>query len=61
MWEMESYPAWETETLGKAVDEEDIVFVYVDDVVGGGDGGAVAVRSVVVAAVELVHDEGCTV
>lgn len=51
-------PAGEAEALGEAVDNEDVVFVDVDDVLRGADGGAVAVAGVVVARVELVRDEG---
>lgn len=51
-------PARETEALGEAVNDEDIVFVDVFDVVSGGDDGAVTVGGVVVTAVEFVHDQG---
>lgn len=51
-------PAWEAEPLGQAVDNEHVVFVDVDYVLGGGDGGSVAVGGVVVPRVELVADEG---
>ena len=51
-------PPGETEALGEAVDDEDVVGVDVVDVVGGADDAAVAGGSVVVAAVEFVHDEG---
>ena len=55
--EWEGYPAWEAESLSQAVDEDDIVFVDIDDIVGSGDGATVAVTGVIVPAVELVHDE----
>jgi hypothetical protein len=54
-------PAGQTEALGQAIDEQDVVFVDVLNVLGGRNGRPVAVRSVVVAAVELVHYEGCAV
>jgi len=51
------YPAGETESLGQSVYEEDVVFIDVDNVFGGRDGGAVTIAGVIVAAVEFVHDE----
>jgi len=54
-------PAGEAEALGESIDDEYVVLVYVFDVVGGRDDGAVAVGGVVVSAVELVHDQGCAV
>lgn len=45
-------PAGEAEALCEAVDDDDIVVVDVDDVVGGGDHSAVAVCRVVVALME---------
>lgn len=51
-------PARETEALGQAVDDQDIVLVDIDNVLGRADGSAVAVASVVVARVELVADQG---
>ena len=54
-------PSREAEAFGQTVNQEDVVFVDVDDVVGGRDGGAVAVAGVVVAGVELVHDQSGTV
>jgi hypothetical protein len=50
-------PAWKTETLSQAVDDEDVVLVYVVNVVCCGDDGAVAVGCIVITAVELVHDQ----
>jgi hypothetical protein len=50
-------PARESEALGQAVDDEDVVVVHVDDVLGGGNNGAVAVGGVVVPGVELIHDQ----
>jgi hypothetical protein len=50
-----------TESLGEAIDEQHIVFIYVLDVGGGADSGPVAVGCVVVASVEFIHDECCSV
>ena len=54
-------PAGEAETLGEAINEENVVFVNVDDVVGGGNAGAVAIASIIVARVEFVHNQCSTV
>lgn len=54
-------PAWETEAFGQTVDNEHVVLVNVDDVVCCADHRAIAVRGIVVPAVELVHDERCAV
>ena len=54
-------PAGKAEALGQAVDDDDVVSVDVDDVGGGGDGGAVTVGAVVVPSVELVKDECCAI
>jgi len=54
-------PSREAEALGQTVDDEDVVLVYVFDVVGGRDDGAIAIGGVVVSAVEFVHDQGCAV
>lgn len=51
-------PAGETETLGQTVNDEHIVGVNVLDIVGSRDDSAVAVGRVVVAAIELIHDQG---
>lgn len=50
-------PAWETEALGQSIDNEHVVIVNIDDVVCRANDGAIAVRRVVVPAVELIHDE----
>ena len=50
-------PSGETESLGKTVNDEHIVLVYILDVVGSRDDGTVAVGGVVVSAVKLVHDQ----
>lgn len=50
-------PTGEAEALGQAVDDKHIVLVDVVDVVCCADDSAVAVGRVVVAAVELVHDQ----
>lgn len=49
-------PSREAEPLGQSVDDEHVVLVYILDVLGGRDSGAVAVAGVVVAGVELVAD-----
>jgi hypothetical protein len=54
-------PTGQAETLSQAVDKDDVVGVDVDDVGGGGDGGAVAVSAVVVPGVEFVEDECCAI
>lgn len=51
-------PAGETESLGKTVNDKDVILVDILDVLGSRDGGAVAVARVVVARVELIADEG---
>lgn len=51
-------PSGKSETLGKTVNDEDIILIDILDVLGGGDGATVAVAGVVVARVELVADEG---
>ena len=51
-------PTGKAETLGKAVNDEDVVLVNILDVLGGGDGGAVTAARVVVTRVKLVADEG---
>ena len=50
-------PAGKSESLGKTVDDQDIVFVDIIDVLSRGYGGPVAVAGVVVATVELIHDQ----
>ena len=37
------------------------IFVHVFNVVGSRNNSTIAVASVVVAAVELIHDQGCTI
>ena len=54
-------PAGKAEALGQAVDEDDVVGVDVEDVGGGGNGGAVTVGAVVVPGVEFVEDERCAI
>lgn len=54
-------PARKAKTLRKAVDDEDVIFVHVNDVVSSGDAGAVAVAGIIVAGVEFIHDQGCSV
>jgi hypothetical protein len=54
-------PTGKAEALGQTVDEDDVVGVDVDDVGGGGDGGAVAVGAVVVPGVEFVKDDCCAI
>jgi len=51
------YPAGKAKTLGQAVDDEDVIFINILDVVGGGDDGAVAIAGIIVPAVKLVHNE----
>jgi len=41
-------PAGKAEPLGETVNDEDVIFVYVFDVVGRGDDGAIAIGGVVV-------------
>ena len=53
-------PAGQAEALGQAVNDEDVIYVDVLDVLGGGNGRAVAVGGVVVAGVELVADQSGT-
>lgn len=53
-------PTGETESLCKTVDDKDVVFIDILDVLGGRDGAAVAVARVVVTRVELVADESGT-
>ena len=50
-------PARQAETLGQTVNDENIILINVDDVLGGTDGSAITVTGVVVAGVELVADE----
>nr|POE47029.1 hypothetical protein CFP56_00361 [Quercus suber] len=50
-------PTGQAEALGQAVDDEHVILVDVFDVVRRADDGAVAVGRVVVAAVELIHDQ----
>jgi hypothetical protein len=54
-------PTGKTEALRQAVDEDDVISVDVEDVGGGGDGGAVAVGAVVIPRVEFVKDECCAI
>lgn len=51
-------PSGEAEPFRQAIDEQNVIFVHVFDVVGGADGSPVASGGVVVTAVELVHDQG---
>lgn len=51
-------PSRKAEALREAVDDEDVVFVYVLDVLGRADSRAVAVAGIVIAAIELIHYEG---
>ena len=51
-------PSGQAETLGHAVDKQDVVFVHVLDVGGRARSSAVTVAAVVVARVELVEDDG---
>ena len=50
-------PSWQSEALGKAIDDEDVILVHIFDVLGCGNGGTVTVACVVVARVEFVADE----
>jgi hypothetical protein len=51
-------PSGQSEALGKAIDNQDIVLVNILDVLGGRDGRTIAVAGVVVSRVELVTDKG---
>lgn len=50
-------PAWKSEALGHAVNEQDVVVVDVYNIGGCGDSGPVTIMVVVVARIELVEDE----
>lgn len=54
-------PSGKTESLGETVNDENIVLVDILDVLGGRDGGTIAVAGVIVAGVELVANEGGTI
>lgn len=53
-------PSGKSETLGETINDQNIILIDILNVLGRGDGGAVAVAGVVVARVELVADEGGT-
>ncbi len=51
------HPARKAKSLGQSIDDENVVLIHVLDVVGGRHDGAVAIASIIVAAVKLVHNE----
>lgn len=53
-------PSWQTESLSKAVNDENVILIDILDVVSGGDDRAVTITSIVVTRVELITDERCT-
>lgn len=50
-------PARKAEALSKAIDDEDIILIYVLDILGGRNGRTVTTTRVVVTRIELVADE----
>lgn len=50
-------PSWKSEALGKTINDQNIIFIHILDVLCCTDGRAVAIGCVVVSAVELVHDQ----
>jgi hypothetical protein len=54
-------PSGKSETLGQTINDEHIVLIYILDVLGGGDSGAVTVRRVVISTIELIHDQSGSV
>lgn len=54
-------PSWKPKALGQSVNKQYVVLIHVLDIVCRADGGSVAIASVIVSAVKLVHDECCPV
>ena len=54
-------PSGKAKALRQTVNEQDVVFVYIFDIICSGNGLAVAVTGIVVTTVEFVHDERRTV
>lgn len=54
-------PPWKSKALGEAVDDDNIVFIDIFDILGGTDDGTVTFVQIVIATVELIHDQGGTV
>jgi len=50
-------PTWETEPLGEAIDDKNVVFVDIFDVLCRADSSPVAVAGVVVTTIELIHNK----
>jgi hypothetical protein len=50
-------PSWKSEALGKTIDDQNIIFIHILDVLCCTDGRAVAIGSVVISTVELIHDQ----
>jgi hypothetical protein len=50
-------PAWESEALRKAIDDQNVIFVNILNVVCGADSGTVAIAGIVVAPIEFIHDK----
>lgn len=53
-------PARQTEALGEAINDQDIIFVDILNILSRRDGSTVTVASIVVARVKLVADQGGT-
>lgn len=51
-------PARKPEALSKAIYDQYVVLIHILDVLSRGNRRPIAVRSVIVATVELIHDEG---
>lgn len=50
-------PPWQSESLGKTIDNQDIVLIDILHVLGGRNSSPVAVARVVVARVKLIADQ----
>lgn len=50
-------PAGKSEALGKTVDDQDVVFVDIFDVLSGRNGSTIAIAGVVVSTIKLIHDK----
>lgn len=54
-------PSRQSEPLRQTVQEQDVIVVHVFDVIGRTHGRSVTVARVVVATIELIHDERCSI
>ncbi len=54
-------PPWQTKAFCEPVYNDHIVVIHILDIIGGGHSSTVTIGGVVVAAVELIHDQSSSI